>query len=383
MSVLLTTKETGAVLPLASPSDIDHDEIQQSSTSTAGHVDGRENHQPQQQYHRDVDEDDEYQLQGQFQHECNISRTSVWEIEEEGEEDDLHEGSNYSIGGSHTGIPIQIKELFGEKRYFPMPSIKEEQYDHITGLPRSSSSYNNSNGDIVDCVYVAVGKSESSMDALNYAVKQVVPTPNTILYLIHIFPEIKYIPSPLGKLPKSQVSPEQVESFMAQESGKRRQLLQKYIDTCSAAKVSVDTLLIESDMIAKAILDLIPILNIRKLVLGTNKSNSRKLMSGKGASGIADQVLQGAPQGCEINIICQGNDSLSFKVHPKVMINDSLSPRGIANAIDDHIPPETLSPKGGANCDNPNSVLVDASQKNEPFSFLCFKPKFSHSSKLL
>ena len=40
-------------------------------------------------------------------------------------------------------------------------------------------------------------------------------------------------------------------------------------------QVTVDTLLIESDMIAKAIVDLIPILNIRKLVLGTNKSNSR------------------------------------------------------------------------------------------------------------
>lgn len=40
-------------------------------------------------------------------------------------------------------------------------------------------------------------------------------------------------------------------------------------------QVKVDTLLVESDMIAKAILDLIPILNIKKLVLGTNKSNLR------------------------------------------------------------------------------------------------------------
>lgn len=40
-------------------------------------------------------------------------------------------------------------------------------------------------------------------------------------------------------------------------------------------KVTVDTILIESDMEAKAILDLIPILNIRKLVLYTTKSNLR------------------------------------------------------------------------------------------------------------
>lgn len=40
-------------------------------------------------------------------------------------------------------------------------------------------------------------------------------------------------------------------------------------------KVKVDTVLIESDMEAKAILDLIPILNIRKLVLGATKAAVR------------------------------------------------------------------------------------------------------------
>lgn len=164
----------------------------------------------QQYRYRDEDEDDdEYQVQGQF--EFKISRSSICEIEEEEsiceieeEEDDPDEGSNYSIGGSNSIIPVEIRELFGGKRYFPMPSIKEEQYDHINGrlLPDSSSSYNSNGDNIIDCVYVAVGKSESSMDALNYAVKQLLNT-NTILYLIHIFPEIKYIPSPC-KLINSQ-----------------------------------------------------------------------------------------------------------------------------------------------------------------------------------
>jgi hypothetical protein len=40
-------------------------------------------------------------------------------------------------------------------------------------------------------------------------------------------------------------------------------------------QVKVDTILIESDMIARAILDLIPILNIRKLVVGTTKPSLR------------------------------------------------------------------------------------------------------------
>lgn len=49
-------------------------------------------------------------------------------------------------------------------------------------------------------------------------------------------------------------------------------------------QVKVDTILIESEMVSKAILDLIPIVNIRKLVLGTTKSSLRykhKCVNGK------------------------------------------------------------------------------------------------------
>jgi hypothetical protein len=43
----------------------------------------------------------------------------------------------------------------------------------------------------------------------------------------------------VGKLPKNQVSPEQVETYMAQERGKRGQLLQKFVDACSTSKVYI------------------------------------------------------------------------------------------------------------------------------------------------
>lgn len=98
----------------------------------------------------------------------------------------------------------------------------------------------------------------------------------------------------VGKIPINQVSKEQVAIHVAQEESKRKDFLQNFIDSCSAAKVTkqngfneyviyfhshllmeqvkADTVLIESDMVARAILDVIPILNIRKLVLGVNKS---------------------------------------------------------------------------------------------------------------
>lgn len=122
----------------------------------------------------------------------------------------------------------------------------------------------------------------------------------------------------VGKIPKNQVSQEQVQSYMDQERNKRRELLQKFLNACSSSKVhkppmyhfkgtclcfwvnlfnlnnnkkklmikqvKVDTILIESEMVSKAILDLIPIVNIRKLVLGTTKSSLRynhKCVKGK------------------------------------------------------------------------------------------------------
>lgn len=43
----------------------------------------------------------------------------------------------------------------------------------------------------------------------------------------------------------------------------------------SEKQVKVETILVESDSVAKAIQDLITILNIKKLVLGIDKSNAR------------------------------------------------------------------------------------------------------------
>ncbi|KAG0473929.1 hypothetical protein HPP92_015786 [Vanilla planifolia] len=121
-----------------------------------------------------------------------------------------------------------------------------------------------------DEVYVAVGKSSSSMEALSWALKHVAK-PSSTLYLIHVFPEVHLIPTPLGMVPKDQVSPQQVEAYIDRERNKRRELLQKFLNQCSAFKG--ETLLIESNLVAKAIVDLIPVLCIKRLILGTTKSN--------------------------------------------------------------------------------------------------------------
>ncbi|KEH32699.1 putative aminoacyltransferase, E1 ubiquitin-activating enzyme [Medicago truncatula] len=205
------------------------------------------------------------------------------------------------------------------------------------------------------CVYVAVGKSNTSMEALSWTLTNLFPithsTNNTILYLIHVFPEIKHIPNPLGvgMVPRNQVSVEQVESYMEQEKDKRRQLLHKFLQSCSLSKVKVDTILIESDFVAKAILDLIPILQINNLIIGANKSHLiRKSKSKKGSGGVGDQVLKSAPESCKVRIICEGKE-----VNEQMMLS-SPSPQIFTATNDDTF----------VNTKENDSVLC------------CFKPKF-------
>ncbi|KAM5566998.1 hypothetical protein ABKV19_015229 [Rosa sericea] len=165
-------------------------------------------------------------------------------------------------------------------------------------------------------VAVDLMKSESSMDALLWTLSQAVTHPSsnikTVYHvkLVHVFPPIRFIPSPLGMLPRSKVSPKMVKKHLAQERDKRTKLLEKYVAACLTAKVKVDVMFIESDTIAKAILNLIPTGNVKNLVVGTTISSLRKLRSRKG-TGVANQILRNAsPETtcCDIKIICKGKE---------------------------------------------------------------------------
>lgn len=272
---------------------------------------------------------------GSYEHRIDHNHGSssrVWEIEEENSSD-----------------------LFEINHHEPMKPIREFE------LEGSVFSFDVHGGG-EDCVYVGVGKMESSMEALTWTLKNAIGESTTV-YLIHIFPEIHHIPSPLGKLPKSQVSPAQVENYMAQESGKRRQLLDKYINACSASKVKVDTILIESDMVAKAFLDLIPVLNIRKLVLGASKSGLRRSKYKRG-SGIADQIVEDAPQYCEVKIICNGKEA-----------NDRTISSSSPHDSDYTAKSPQLQDESITNDNNNNIVHNDRnnSNNNDSFACMCFK----------
>ncbi|GAB4826451.1 hypothetical protein Ancab_033346 [Ancistrocladus abbreviatus] len=279
--------------------------------------------------------------------------------------------NNYTAAAS-SSVMSEIEEVVDDNS---LGSQELTPIREATGLEIESSSSIYMNGDQEeDAVYVVVGKDESSsMDALFWTLNNLFPSSSThtqLVYLIHVFPEVNFIPSPLGngKVPKSQVRPEQVETYMAQERGKRRELLQKFIDKCTASKVRVDTILIESDDVAKAIVELLFVLNIRKLVIGVSKSSLR-LRTRKG-NGTADQILQNAPHWCEIKCICEGKDA--FDDREMVMAIDSTaSPRRSStdsNGLAAKSPPKAAA----ATTKTPRQAEEQHSRENS-FTYCCFK----------
>ncbi|KAK6920644.1 UspA [Dillenia turbinata] len=187
-------------------------------------------------------------------------------------------------------------------------------------------------------VYVCVGKDD--LDVLKWALDHAV-LPGGRVFLVHVFPPITHIPTPIGKLAKSQIGEEQLRLYLREENNRRRNLLQKY--------VTVDTMLIESNVAERAILDLIPVVNITSLVIGTKRPlSSRRLKRGK-----AQFVLKNAPDYCEVSIIHNGNKVVNVPIETETST-----------------PP---SPGQGAK----GSDVSRQSEKGNFFECVCFSPKFT------
>uniref|UniRef100_J3MDD2 UspA domain-containing protein n=1 Tax=Oryza brachyantha TaxID=4533 RepID=J3MDD2_ORYBR len=216
-------------------------------------------------------------------------------------------------------------------------------------------------------VYVAGGKGGSSMEALSWALRRLA-SPRSFVYLVHVFPVVISIPTALGMMPKSQARPEQVETYMNQERSKRRVMLQKYLDHCRNFQVNVDVHLIESDHVADAILELIPVFHVKQLVLGVSKSNLRRFKRG---STIAGQVQKNAPIYCEVKIVCDDKEVTTATTADPT---PPLSPAPVNNK-NNSVSPTPMSPATnhniGAAADDKNETNLN--ERNKITKYLkCF-----------
>ncbi|CAN4099273.1 unnamed protein product [Withania somnifera] len=151
----------------------------------------------------------------------------------------------------------------------------------------SKSTTISSKGAEINDVYVAVGKND--LHVLQWALDHAMS------------PLISHLP--LGNLSRSQLSKEQVQVYINEETNRRKNLLEKYICLCNDAKVPVDTILVENNSPAKALLDLVRVVNITSLVIGTRSLHStRRARKGKG---IGEYVQKNAPEFCEVKVVGQ------------------------------------------------------------------------------
>lgn len=171
----------------------------------------------------------------------------------------------------------------------------------IVEIGEESKSVVGSRDSGVSDVYVAVGKHD--LHVLKWALDHAV-SPGTRVFLVHVFPPIAYIPTPVGRLSRSQLSKDQLQVYIREETNKRKHLLDKYIQLCNESKIAVETMLVESSASAKAILELIAVANITHLVMGTKQSPFSRL-SRKGL-GKGEYVKKYAPEYCEVSVVFDG-----------------------------------------------------------------------------
>lgn len=82
----------------------------------------------------------------------------------------------------------EIEEEGEEDGRRGLETVREIQFEG------SNSGTVSMNGE--DNVYVGVGKGDSSMEALRWALDNLITSSSTLLYLIHVFPETRSIPYP-------------------------------------------------------------------------------------------------------------------------------------------------------------------------------------------
>lgn len=95
----------------------------------------------------------------------------------------------------HGSTSTSVSEIEEDNSSSQLYSLNEDDYD--VPNPMATISEEKNEGEDDSTVYVAVGKSETSMEALSWTLKNLVTTPSsTLVYLIHVFPVINHIPNP-------------------------------------------------------------------------------------------------------------------------------------------------------------------------------------------
>ncbi|KAK6276646.1 hypothetical protein POUND7_006355 [Theobroma cacao] len=203
-----------------------------------------------------------------------------------------------------------------EENYVPVDSMQyytaRMMSPEIVEIGEESKSFAGSKDGSGNDVYVAVGRDD--LDVLKWALDHAV-SPGARVFLVHVFAPITFVRTPVGKLSKNQLNEEQLRVYVNEENNRRKNLLAKYIRLCIDSKVTVDTMLIESNSLSKAILELIPVLNITCLVIGSKHPPSSRQRRRK--QRIGELIKKNAPDYCEVTVVHDGKKVQDCQQEPE------------------------------------------------------------------
>ncbi|KAJ6825209.1 U-box domain-containing protein 33-like [Iris pallida] len=159
----------------------------------------------------------------------------------------------------------------------------------------------------VEKIYVALGKEyKEGKETLIWAINHTPREKKIVVVHVHQPPRTILILG--GKFSVDHLSEEQVRAYREQERLKTDRSLEAYMTFCSLSKVRAEKLVIETDDIAKGIVELIAQHGITKLVMGAaaDRQYSKRMRGPK--SRIAINVQQHvADTSCTIWFVCKGN----------------------------------------------------------------------------
>lgn len=151
-------------------------------------------------------------------------------------------------------------------------------------------------------VAVAVsGGVRGSRRAVQWAVENLVPQADRFI-LVHVIPPITSIATPTGEyIPVSEADADVLASCVQDVKLKSRQIFLPFTKLCDSN--TMETVLLEDDNVAEALLSFISESRVQTLVLGSDSSNfiTRKL---KGP-GIPTTILRCAPDGCDVYVVAR------------------------------------------------------------------------------
>ncbi|KAF8093559.1 hypothetical protein N665_0383s0184 [Sinapis alba] len=227
-----------------------------------------------------------------------------------------------------------------------------------------------------------------SRRAVRWAVDNLLPKAGRFV-MIHIIPAITTIPTPSGKrLPVEEVDERLVEMYVRDVKQEAETVFVPFLNICktsssSSTKCDVETLLVEYDDPAKALLRLIYKSGVNSLVMGSFKSNifTRRI---KGP-GVPLTVLRYAPDTCDVNIVYK--DRITTKAMeplinavPRTSLKAAMTDRGFLKdrvASFHTVQPQRLF-------DRRESIEVrtrSASARIEALSFTYSRPKTPQSGE--